>query len=69
MVVAYFHPMRMTDAILPWSPSHGDIKGHGNHFLLNPQPSFEQDESLPRRPFERDRSVNMTEHTFSLFAS
>ena len=27
-----FHPMRMTDAILPGSPPWGNIKGHTNHF-------------------------------------
>ena len=63
MVVAYFHLIRMTDAILPRSPPWGNIKGRANHLLPSPQPYFEQDGSLlALPPSSRTKPANMTEH-------
>ena len=60
MVIAYFHPMRMTDAILPGSPPLGNIKGCANHFSLphwpaagQSQPTWQSTHSLFSLPSSR----------------
>ena len=53
-----FHPMRMTDAILPGSPPRDNIKGHGNHFL----PSLQLLAAVQASQHDRAHSPSLLPH-------
>ena len=53
MAVAYFHPMRMADTILPGSPPWDNVKGRTNHFSLSSHfPTGQQ----PEKASQHDRA-------------